>query len=109
MWNQRAFRKEQRIMSTVTVFVGLDYHQDCVHQDFVQVSVLDTQGEQLLNRGCRNDWRQIADTVAPLGQVKRAAIEACCGAADLAEELSANAGWHLDLAHPQYVQRIKQS
>ena len=91
-------------MSTVTVFVGLDYHQD-----FVQVSVLDTQGEQLLNRGCRNDWRQIADTVAPLGQVKRAAIEACCGAADLAEELAANAGWHLDLAHPQYVARIKQS
>jgi len=91
-------------MSTVTVFVGLDYHQD-----FVQVSVLDSQGKQLLNRGCRNDWRQIADAVAPLGQVKRAAIEACCGAADLAEELAANAGWHLDLAHPQYVARIKQS
>ena len=46
-------------MSTVTVFVGLDYHQD-----FVQVSVLDTQGKQLLNRGCRNDWRQIADAVS---------------------------------------------
>jgi transposase len=82
----------------------LDYHQDSV-----QVSVLDAQGKQLLNRGCRNDWRQIADAVAPLGQVKRAAIEACCGAADLAEELVAHAGWHLDMAHPQYVARIKQS
>ena len=34
-------------MSTVTVFVGLDYHQD-----FVQVSVLDTQGKQL----CWKNW-----------------------------------------------------
>ena len=67
------------------------------------------KGKQLLNRGCRNDWRQIADAVAPLGVVKRAAIEACCGAADLAEELVAHAGWHMDMAHPQYVARIKQS
>ncbi len=37
-------------MNTVAVFVGLDYHQDSV-----QVCVLDGQGKQLFNRGCRND------------------------------------------------------
>jgi transposase len=82
----------------------LDYHQDAV-----QVCVLDADGRQLLNRSCPNDWRRIAEAVAPVGAVKRAAVEACCGAADLAEELSAKAGWHLDLAHPGYVERMKRS
>lgn len=91
-------------MSTVTVFVGLDYHQDSV-----QVSVLDPAGNQLLNRGCRNDWEQIVKLTEPLGVVKRVAIEACCGAADLAEELITKAGWPVEMAHPQYVARMKQS
>jgi transposase len=91
-------------MNTVAVFVGLDYHQDSV-----QVSVLDGQGKQLLNRGCRNDWKEIVRTVEPLGRVKAAAMEACGGAADLAEELRAKAGWRLDLAHPQYVAKLKGS
>jgi len=91
-------------MSTLAVFVGLDYHQDSV-----QVSVLDEQGKQLLNRGCRNDWKEIVRATEPLGRVKRAAIEACCGAADLAEELVNQAGWQVDMAHPQYVARMKKS
>jgi transposase len=91
-------------MNTLAVFVGLDYHQDSV-----QVSVLNERGEQLLNRGCRNDWKEISQAIVPLGVVKRAAIEACCGAADLAEELVNRAGWHVDMAHPQYVARMKQS
>jgi transposase len=92
-------------MSTVTCFVGLDYHQDAV-----QVCVLDGAGRQRLNRACANDWRAIAAAVEPVGlPVSRAAVEACCGAADLAEELSANAGWHLDLAHPGYVAAMKRS
>jgi transposase len=96
--------REQRAMDTVTCFVGLDYHQDSV-----QVCVLDQQGRQLLNRSCANDWRRIAEAVGPAGAVRRAAVEACCGAADLAEELSAKAGWHVDLAHPGYVGRMKRS
>jgi transposase len=96
--------REQRAMSTVTCFVGLDYHQDAV-----QVCVLDGQGRQVLNRSCPNDWRQIAEAVGPMGVVKRAAIEACSGAADLSEELAARAGWHVDLAHPGYVERMKRS
>ena len=92
-------------MSTVPCFVGLDYHQDAV-----QVCVLDAGGRQLLNRSCPNDWRAIADAVGAVGlPVRRAAVEACCGAADLAEELNARAGWHLDLAHPSYVERMKRS
>lgn len=91
-------------MSTVTCFVGLDYHQDAV-----QVCVLDADGRQLLNHSCPNDWRRIAAAAAAAGPVKRAAVEACCGAADLAEELAAKAGWHVDLAHPGYVERMKRS
>jgi transposase len=91
-------------MSNVAVFVGLDYHQDSV-----QVCVLDREGRRLLNRPCPNDWRAIARAVAPLGRVERAAVEACCGAADLSEELIAGAGWRVDLAHPGYVERMKRS
>ena len=91
-------------MSTVTCFVGLDYHQDSV-----QVCVLDADGRQVLNRSCANDWRRIAEAAGAVGVVKRAAIEACCGAADLAEELLAKAGWSIDLAHPGYVERMKRS
>ena len=91
-------------MSTLPVFVGLDYHQDSV-----QICVLDPDGKILLNRSCDNDWRQITAAVTPLGKVKRAAIEACCGAAALTEELVGHGGWHVDLAHPQYVAKLKQS
>ena len=34
----------------------------------------DEQGRQLLNRGCRNDWKEIADAVARVGAVRRAAV-----------------------------------
>lgn len=86
------------------VFVGLDYHTASV-----QVCVLDRAGNVLLNRACDNDWQAIRDAVAPLGADVRAAIEACSGAADLAEELVTRAGWHVDLAHPGYVARMKGS
>jgi transposase len=91
-------------MSNVAVFVGLDYHQDSV-----QVCVLDQEGRQLLNRSCPNDWRRIAQAVEPVGRVRRAAVEACYGSADLAEELTAKAGWPMELAHPAYVAKLKGS
>ena len=90
-------------MGNVPVFVGLDYHQDSV-----QVCVLDRQGRRLLNRSCPNEWRAIAAAVEPLGRVERAAVEACCGAADLSHELRSRADWPLDLAHPGYVERMKR-
>ncbi len=91
-------------MDDCTVFVGLDYHQSSV-----QVCVMDRQGEVLLNRACRNNWPCIVRAVLRCGCPARVAIESCTGAADLAEELIRHAGWHVDLAHPGYVQRMKGS
>lgn len=91
-------------MSSVPVFVGLDYHQA-----EVQVCVLDASGKQLANRRCANTWQAVARVAGRQGTVVHAAIEACTGAAHLADELIARAGWHVQLAHAGYVARIKQS
>jgi transposase len=75
-------------MSSVQLYVGLDYHQDSV-----QVCVLDEHAKVRLNRPVANDWRKIREAVAPLGgDVRRVAVEACCGSADLAQELADHAG-----------------
>jgi transposase len=73
-----------------TIFVGLDYASA-----FVQVCILDGSGEVLANRR--------------YGRNVRGGIESCTGASDLADELVHRAGWSLDLAHPGYVHRMKQS
>ncbi len=87
-----------------SVFVGLDYATA-----FVQVCVMDRKGQVLANRRCENSWTVIAKSVRRYGRRVRAALEACTGAADLADELVQRAGWSLDLAHPGYVHRIKQN
>ena len=84
--------------------VGLDYHSE-----FVQVAVIDTRGRLLGNRNCPHDWQAIRSMAGAYGPVARAAIEACCGAADLAEQLVQEAGWHVELAHPGDVARMKQT
>jgi transposase len=86
------------------VYVGLDYHDGSV-----QVSVIDASGEQLANRSYANNWAVIADAANKHGRVRRAAIECCSGAANLTQELAARAGWSVDMAHPGYVARMKQS
>ena len=91
-------------MNSLTVFVGLDYHQDSV-----QVCVMDGGGKVLSNRPCQNDVRAIRERVAGFGDRVFAAIECCSGAASLADELTVLPGWSVDLAHPGYVARIKQS
>ena len=91
-------------MSSIPVFVGLDYHQASVH-----VCVLDAGGRQLANRDCINDWAAIERMVRRHGVPRRVAIEACTGAAHLADELIVRAGWPVRLAHPGYVARLKQS
>lgn len=90
-------------MDRIGVFVGLDYHQESV-----QVCVLDRGGRVLANRSCQNGWRAIRDVAERHGQVVRAAIEACTGSANLAEQLVEQAAWSVDLAHPGYVSRMKQ-
>jgi len=91
-------------MSNVPVFVGLDYHQDSI-----QVCVLNQQGDVLLNRSAGNDCQELGRLVAPLGVVQRVGIEACCGAADLGEELVEHLGWNVSLGHPAYIARMKSS
>jgi hypothetical protein len=89
-------------MSNVPVFVGLDYHQDSI-----QVCVLNQKGDVLLNRSAANNYRELERIVAPLGVVQRVGIEACCGAADLGEELVERLGWNVSLGHPAYVARLR--
>jgi transposase len=91
-------------MSNVPVFVGLDYHQDSI-----QVCVLDQQGDVLLNRSAGNDCDELGRLVSRLGVVQRVGIEACCGAADLGEELVERLGWNVSLGHPAYIARMKSS
>lgn len=86
-------------MERIAFYAGLDYHQGSV-----QVCVLDREGRVVANRKCPNAWRAIVASV-PGGRV-RAALEACSGAAELAEELG-RAGWEVTLGHPGYVSRMK--
>lgn len=91
-------------MSKVTVHVGLDYHKDSI-----QVCVMDSVGNILANRSCPNHAEAVVALVAGHGQDVHAAIEACSGAANLADELAAKPGWIINLAHPGYVARMKQT
>lgn len=91
-------------MSSVPVFVGLDYHQDSV-----QVCVVDEEGRTLFNRSVANDPAAIERAATRRGAPRRMAVEACCGAADLAERLSVEHGLPVELAHPGYVNRLKRS
>jgi len=89
---------------SVPVFVGLDYHMRSI-----QVCVLDRQGTVLANRSVSNDWQKVVALVRRVGGPVRSAIESCAGAADLAEQLVALAGWSVNMAHPGYVNRMKQN
>lgn len=91
-------------MSQSTVFAGLDYHQDSV-----QVCVLDQDGKKLVNRSVSNQTQQIYRTLTQFGVPMRIGIEACCGAANLAEQLVTQYGLPVQLAHPGYVNRMKRS
>jgi transposase len=91
-------------MENVPVFVGLDYHSRSV-----QVCVVDGSGKVLANRRCGNSVLEIGAAIGPGREVRRAAIESCCGAADLAEALVAGPGWAVSMAHPGYVARMKHN
>jgi transposase len=91
-------------MSSVPVFVGIDYHQDSV-----QVCVLDSCGKRLVNRSVGNDAAEVARVATRHGRPARVALEACCGAADMADELATAQNLPVELAHPGYVARLKRS
>ena len=91
-------------MTSVTAFLGLDYHDEAI-----EVNVMDDRGAIQASRRCPNSVAAVAATVPPGCRVAGAAIEACCGAADFAEELMKATGWTVDLAHPGFVARMKQN
>ena len=90
-------------MCSLSLFVGLDYHEKSV-----QVCVMESTGKMLANQKCGNRWADIYQIVDRYGSSVEVAIESCCGAADLAEELIQACGWSVSLAHPGYVAKMKQ-
>lgn len=87
-------------------FVGLDYH-DC----FVQVCVLDREGGILGNQRLANDVADIRDYVENVSDgrlIQGVAIETCCGASQLAEQLR-ELDWNVELAHAGICSKMKQS
>ncbi len=91
-------------MDSVRVYAGLDYHSKSV-----QVCVLDAAGRRLCNQACANAAQAIRQLIERYGKRCSVALEACTGAANLAEELKAFPQWSVNLAHPFYVSRMKQS
>jgi len=88
----------------VPVFAGLDYHTK-----FVQICVMDAEGKVLRNCRRGNSVAELAGALEPHWNLQRAAMESCCGAADLAEDLTAEVGWQVTLAHAGYVSRMKHN
>jgi len=91
-------------MATVSVFVGLDYHAGSV-----QACVLDGTGRILANQRLANSATRLDEFVRGFGTRIQAAIEACPGAAHLADELATRHGWDIRQAHPGFVSRMRQS
>lgn len=91
-------------MKSVSHFVGLDYHQK-----FLQVCVMDEGGGVRLNRRCGNDLASLLPLLSQAGPVRKIALEACEGAADLGEALTRAGDWSVELAHPLYVSKLKGS
>jgi len=87
----------------VLVNVGVDYHDESL-----RVCVLEEGGRELFNRSLPNDPGAVRDLVSSFGWPRVVVIEACCGAADFAAELIRQTEWNVQLAHPGYVNRMKQ-
>jgi transposase len=88
----------------VAHFVGLDYHKDSI-----QVCVMDKEGKILVNRKLPNDIKKLDRFVRRFGDIDKAAVETCTGAACLADKLRLEYKWNIRQAHAGYVKRMKQS
>jgi transposase len=91
-------------MAFVPAFVGLDYHSETI-----RVCVMTQDADVLVNRNVRNCPAAVIDLVRSQNVfVQGVAIEACCGAADFAARLAEATEWDVRMAHPAYVQKLKQ-
>jgi len=93
-------------MFSLPIFVGLDYHQKVI-----QVCVMDQNRKILLNQTVENDPDAVHRVVTPFGSGSnvQVAIEASTGVANFAEILISRFQWSVELAHPGYVARMKQT
>ena len=86
--------------------VGFDYH-NC----FIQVCVLDSQGNELGNRRIENNIEKVCEYVDHVRDhrvIEAAGVETCCGASNFAEQLVAR-GWPIELAHAGICAKMKRS
>lgn len=88
----------------VPVFVGIDYAAQAR-----QVVVLDADGRELGTRRLVSETARLVAYAERFGSIAGVAIEACCGAATLADELIHRHGWPVQLAHPGFVRRMKRN
>lgn len=86
------------------VFVGLD-----VHQDSIQVCIINAEGRSLFNRRMDNEVRPLIAAIRRFGDDVRIGLEACGGTAALADELIQATGWSVQLTHAGYAQRMGQN
>lgn len=85
------------------VYVGIDYASA-----FVQVCAVDEQAQVVLNRRCENSVEAIERALSQ-HTVVAVAIEACCGAANLADEIGSKLGWLVRLTNPTLCKKMKNS
>jgi transposase len=93
-------------VSNLEAFVGLDYHDSVI-----QVCVLAADGSMLGNGRVENQLGAVVEFVERVldGRlVTGVALESCCGAANLAEQLRHH-GWDTSLAHAGVCSRMKQN
>ena len=91
-------------MLNLPLFVGIDYHTNTI-----QVCIMDQHRKILTNQTVANDPKAVFRVVAPYGSNVHVAIEASTGVADFAEKLIEQYNWNVELAHPGYVARMKQT
>ncbi len=96
--------KEQVMDKRVAVFVGIDYADQVS-----QVVVLDADGRELGTRRLGSATAGLIAYAERFGPIGGVAIEACCGAATLADELIHRRGWPVRLAHPGFVRRMRRN
>src|SRR6185295_15350402 len=63
----------------------------------------------LANYSCPNRSEALVAAAARFGDDVHAGVEACGGSSDLADELATKHDWSINLAHPGYVARMKQT
>lgn len=90
--------------SSISVCAGLDYHA-C----WTQLCILSEDGTELCNKRVPSEPAAITQNIARHGTPRTVAIEACSGAATLAQQLIEGHGLDAKRTHPGYVKRMRHS